>query len=438
MAENPAGEVSYLWSISGNGTLTNVASANAFYTAPAAACTVTISVVFTDDNQTVTKDVAVIVHSVLDIVPPDAPAGLAVTSRTFAKIVLDWADSPETDLAGYDLYWKKQSDLNFTRVAGLSGSAYTCDGLTASTTYEFYVVAYDNSSNYSPSSSVVSETTDAPPAMPIVYSNGDGNLYLISEDGAYGQTLYAGGNAKAPVWSADKSKIYFIGNDGYVYVLTADSPSSSQKTNTQAAQIFDVTSGKVLYRHGDTTYIADINGDNFTNSAAFIPAGVNGYPVGSACFSPDGTRVAFNTQKDTVNLSLESFQSRAIDENGYIGDVYIANVDGSSPILLLDSYDAYPPYGQIVNYNAVVKDWVGNKILFTSYYGQTSSRVFTVQENGTNAERKLDGTKHWARKFLSSDGAKILFLDFGGIRIYNAGSTTIAVYTQDYATVLAD
>ncbi|MDR1997544.1 MAG: fibronectin type III domain-containing protein [Candidatus Margulisbacteria bacterium] len=437
VAENPVGDVSYQWSVSGSGTLSNTASANALYTTPVAACTVSIQVVLTDYRQVVTKAIEVIIHAVPDTTPPAAPTGLIVTSKTFSKIVLDWADSPEADLAGYDVYCKKQGETDFIRVAaGLSDSTYLSSGLDVSTFYTFYVVAYDNNSNYSPSSSVISETTNAPPATPIVYSNGDGNLYLVSEDGSYRQTIYAGGNAKAPVWSANKSKIYFIGTDDYIYVLSVSSPQTAQKTNTAAAQIFDITNSKILYRQGNTTYIADISGDNFINSAVFIPAGVAGYPVGSACFSPNGAKVAFNIQEGAVNLSLETSQARAIDENGYAGRAYIANIDGSSPVLLLDSYDASPPYNNIVKYNAVIKDWVGNKVLFTSYISQTSSRIFSIQEDGTNAVRETSGSKHWARKF-SADGSKMLFLDFGNICIYSVASTT-TVYAQDYATVLAD
>jgi hypothetical protein len=395
-------------------------------------------------DKTVTLSADILINISLDLtdldnLPPAAPTGLTVTSKTYSQIVLDWIDSTEADFAGYKLYRKKQGEADFSLCAdNLTSSGYTDTNLSPNTKYEYYVIAYDRHSNYSVASQIAEETTSQPPDTPIAYSNGDGNIYVASEDGSYRYTIYSGGDAQGHMWSADKSKIYFINkNNNYIYLLYKNAPQTTYKTNITAAQIFDIHDTKILYRNGDATYIADINGNNFSNQTAFIPEGVNGYPVGSACFSPDGTKVAFNNQVGAVNLSLETFQARAIDENGYVGWIYVANVDGSSPILLLDEYDAVPHHNVIVPCRAVVKDWVGNKILYTNYESQYSSEIFIIHDNGTNMTRMTSGSKHWVRKF-SPDGSKILFLDFATIYILNTDNTRTYIYGQDYARSLAD
>ncbi|MHB8842769.1 MAG: S-layer homology domain-containing protein, partial [Candidatus Aquicultor sp.] len=86
-----------------------------------------------------------------DITPPAAPLKLRVTS-TDPTISLAWTKSPESDLAGYNLYRKvKGSSDSFKKLndALLSKETFNDSSAEAGTTYIYYVTAVDTSRNES-------------------------------------------------------------------------------------------------------------------------------------------------------------------------------------------------------------------------------------------------------------------------------------------------
>jgi fibronectin type 3 domain-containing protein len=83
-----------------------------------------------------------------DKTPPTAPAGLhsILKDKTQTTITLSWnhsSDSGGSGLAGYHVY------RNNTLIASPSTNSFTDTGLTAGTTYTYYVTAYDNAGNIS-------------------------------------------------------------------------------------------------------------------------------------------------------------------------------------------------------------------------------------------------------------------------------------------------
>ena len=94
-----------------------------------------------------------------DTTPPAAPTLLVATGGD-GRVVLDWADNGEGDLAGYRVY--RLAGTSWTRVASPTPSAYTDTGLVNGTAQTYRVTAVDVAGNESAPSAQVSATPTAP------------------------------------------------------------------------------------------------------------------------------------------------------------------------------------------------------------------------------------------------------------------------------------
>jgi len=99
----------------------------------------------------------------LDTTAPAAPVGL-VASAGDASVELDWADSPEADLAGYMVYGATVSGGPYDLLDGalLSTSSFLDDLVTNGTAYFYVVTAVDLAGNESVDSSEATATPLAP------------------------------------------------------------------------------------------------------------------------------------------------------------------------------------------------------------------------------------------------------------------------------------
>ena len=89
-----------------------------------------------------------------DVTPPTVPGGLTVTPIATTQINLAWtASTDDFLLEGYHI-WRDD-----VRIATTSSLSYADTGLSASTTYTYYVTAYDSFFNESASSTVEATTT---------------------------------------------------------------------------------------------------------------------------------------------------------------------------------------------------------------------------------------------------------------------------------------
>jgi len=97
-----------------------------------------------------------------DTTPPGAPVGLTASGR-LGKVVLDWADSAEPDLDGYDVFRATAPAGPFARVnaSRLSASAFTDTSVSGGTAYVYVVTASDTANHRSADSAPASAT---PPA----------------------------------------------------------------------------------------------------------------------------------------------------------------------------------------------------------------------------------------------------------------------------------
>ena len=93
-----------------------------------------------------------------DTTPPSAPANLQANAVSSSQIDLTWgASSDIVGVTGYRIY---NADTNVS-IATTTQTTYPVIGLNASTTYRFYVTAYDAANNESDPSNTASATTYA-------------------------------------------------------------------------------------------------------------------------------------------------------------------------------------------------------------------------------------------------------------------------------------
>jgi endoglucanase len=108
-----------------------------------------------------------------DTTPPAAPTNLTATAAGSSQIDLDWDDNSEPDLHSYNVYRSTNSGGPYDQVAsGVTQSAHSDTGLSASTTYYYVVTAVDTSSNESAESNEASATTSE--------GGGEGSCHVAS------------------------------------------------------------------------------------------------------------------------------------------------------------------------------------------------------------------------------------------------------------------
>ncbi len=91
-----------------------------------------------------------------DITKPSAPTNLTVATQGSSEVQLSWtASTDNVGVTAYDIY------RNNAKVSAVSTNSVLDTGLTAGTTYSYYVVARDEAGNLSPASTSVSATTAA-------------------------------------------------------------------------------------------------------------------------------------------------------------------------------------------------------------------------------------------------------------------------------------
>ncbi len=132
--------------------------------------------------------------STADTEAPSAPTNLSANNVTETTVDLSWnASSDNVGVTGYDVY--QGSSL----LGSATGTTAQITGLTANTTYNFYVEAKDAEGNISAASNTVSVTTSGAPAVNYCPSQGNNSSYewidLVALNGMSNATGDDGGYA---------------------------------------------------------------------------------------------------------------------------------------------------------------------------------------------------------------------------------------------------
>lgn len=124
-----------------------------------------------------------------DITAPAKPTGLTAVAGN-ATVLLNWNDSTESDLAGYNIYRSTTSGSGYTKLNAeiLTSSDYTDNSVTNETTYYYVVTAADAVANESVYSTEVSARPSAGTSDLTIQENTPG---FCSVDGAV-ESEYSG------------------------------------------------------------------------------------------------------------------------------------------------------------------------------------------------------------------------------------------------------
>jgi hypothetical protein len=130
-----------------------------------------------------------------DTTEPTAPTNLALTGTTNSSIALAWDAHPngDGDLFGFEMYRENVAAPGYSRIASIadaSATRYMDTAVTTGETYNYYVVAFDDSYNRSAASNTVQATAE-PRFVSVTFTVGvpdytPGTVYLVGDLPALG------------------------------------------------------------------------------------------------------------------------------------------------------------------------------------------------------------------------------------------------------------
>jgi Tol biopolymer transport system component/fibronectin type 3 domain-containing protein len=243
--------------------------------------------------------------------PPAAPTGLAAIAGD-QQVSLSWSAS--SGAASYTLKRSTSTGGPYALVTTLASFSYVDVGLSNGTTY-YYVVSATNAGGDSPDSTEVSATPLPPPPAPtnltVTLSGGSAVLNWTGSAGATGYTVRRSTSPGGPftaiatgIAGTTYTDATVVAGTTYYYTVSA----SNSAGESAASGVGSVTPGflpvAVFIADKNTPgvpelFVADEAGTTVVNlSGSLVPGGqVFRSP---APFSPDGSKVAFIAEKDTV------------------------------------------------------------------------------------------------------------------------------------------
>jgi len=170
-----------------------------------------------------------------DVTPPDAPTGLSVASASPVAISLAWDTHPNTDgdLAGFEVY--RNGGLIAT-VLGASATSFTDTSVTENASYDYYILALDNSFNRSNPSNTVAATA-SPRTVTLTF-----NITVPASTDGTGRSVYIAGfldrlDGNLPQW--DASGVVLTQVDSTHWTITLTGKESTQIEYKYALGSFD-------------------------------------------------------------------------------------------------------------------------------------------------------------------------------------------------------
>ena len=178
-----------------------------------------------------------------DTTPPATPTGLTATAGD-GRVDLDWADSSETDLAGYLVERTTDGKAWETSV-----SAHPDTGLTNGTTYRYRVSARDRSGNTSAPTAEVSATPTTPASTPTstsevetavevaVHKDTAWSRLAVDDGSTFDVDTVKQGRDHVTAWTAR----FDVGPAGVVTGLVVDLAGASSASATRVLEAYDPT-----------------------------------------------------------------------------------------------------------------------------------------------------------------------------------------------------
>jgi TolB protein len=271
---------------------------------------------------------------------------------------------------------------------------HTVSGLPLDSTYYFAIKSQDEAGNWSTLSNVASGLPLAIGGIAFI-SNRDGNdeIYVTSPDGLCVRNITQNqADDWGPVWSGDRRIAFMSLRDGNwnIYVAHPDGanvqrltfgPSTWQYTSP----VFSPDGSRIAFEADSSAFCGAFYSDIYvikSDGTSLKNLTANSGPADfSLCWSPDGNKIAFVSNRD-----------------GNDG-IYVMNSDGANHTRLTDSNarDSHPIWSPD-----------GREILFVSQR-DGDWNIFVISSDGTD-ERRLTSDGESFSGIWSPDGTKIAYV----------------------------
>lgn len=228
-----------------------------------------------------------------DTQAPTTPTNLTVSNTTSSSVSLSWtASTDNVGVSGYEVY------LNGVFQFSVSGTTAVVNGLASSTTYNFYVIAKDNSGNVSGASNNVNATT------------------LAGSGGTTPTTC--GTETFETIPAASSSYVTNTWTNGGI-TWTATDSRTDQTINTKAILLRNgsLTSSNISGGIGNLTVSTK---QIFTGSAGTFNLMINGNMIGSIPFSSTVTTTTI------PNINIAGNVIISITDNSTSGNSTVSRV----------------------------------------------------------------------------------------------------------------
>ncbi|WP_339243435.1 carbohydrate binding domain-containing protein [Paenibacillus sp. FSL F4-0243] len=189
-----------------------------------------------------------------ETVPPTTPTNVTATVQNASSALISWtASTDNVGVTGYEVY------RNGVKVGTTATTSYTDNGLSASTTYNYTVKAFDAAGNLSLLSAIASITTPAGNSVTIYYKQGYTSPYIhyrpvggtwttspgvaipVSEVAGYNKITINIGSASqleacfnngSGTWDSNGGSNYLFGTGTWTYTPTGSITSGGPVTPT--------------------------------------------------------------------------------------------------------------------------------------------------------------------------------------------------------------
>ncbi|BDX39082.1 hypothetical protein CYCD_24370 [Tenuifilaceae bacterium CYCD] len=238
--------------------------------------------------------ISVTTTAVSDTEAPTSPTNLAASSVAQTSLTLSWtASTDNVGVTGYDIY------KNGALLATATTTSYSVTGLTASTSYSFYVKAKDAAGNVSTASSTISATTSA---ATVTYCTSKGSNY--SYEWISSITVGSLTNSSSAAGYTDFTSKTFNATTGSSYSISL-TPGFSSSTYSEYWKIW-------IDLNGDGDF--DDTNENVFNAGATSKTTVTGtitIPSGTAAIS---TRMRISMKYNGSQTACETFSYGEVED----------------------------------------------------------------------------------------------------------------------------
>ena len=284
-----------------------------------------------------------------DTQAPTAPTNLASTGATSNSVSLSWTASTDNiGVTGYNVY------VNGTLYTTVTGTTATVSGLTASTTYTFYVIAKDAANNLSSQSNTVTETTTA-----------------VSSGGSCGTETFE----TIPANDSQYTTRSWTNN---AITWTATAARTDQTINGRAIMVRtgNLTSSTIANGVGSLTLTTQLK---FSDSPGNLTVQVNGNTVGTIPYSS----AAQTTTISNINVSGNAIISIVNTTSNRVAMddltwTCTASLSTNDVVKTKDDYQIYP--NPVKNHLVFIKGENLDQIKTAEIYNLNGARVKKINK----------------------------------------------------------